>query len=102
MVEVDIFTAYICVTQQQLALEGLDRIGLLDFFFFLSYSKHSRNTKKGQNYTTADHVELIFTRIYLDATYAFHNHPIHVCFTPQPLQVKIKQAPLKLQQKQNL
>lgn len=49
-----------------------------------------------------DHVEHIFTQIYLDATYAFHIHPIHVHFMPQPLQAKIKQAPLQLQQKQNL
>lgn len=47
-------------------------------------------------------MECIFTQNYLDATYVFHIHPIHVRFTPQPLQVKIKQAPLQLQQKQNL
>lgn len=47
-------------------------------------------------------MEHIFTQIYLEVTYAFHIHPIHVRFIPQPLHVKIKQAPPKLQQKQNL
>lgn len=92
---------YLCYT----VAAGTERTELyktLGIFFSCLTANIPEIQKKGQNYTTAEHVEHIFTQIYLDATSAFHIHPIRARFMPQPLQVKIKQAPLKLQQKQNL